>query len=288
MRFSLLLLVLGALGACTPYLSGREWRFAQDIDTLQGRIRLDRAPEDAPFTATDLADHFRLTVFVAENEDLWDRPDFGGDEAKIGFLRRWNGGFSYRFIGFSEDAVEMEALVDQMAERLGRLTGLEIQGDTDGPEDLSIFLMRPVDYDPLIAILPQGPNGDLLRHEIASFGKSNLTPCAFLPFFGPEEGAPIYPDITAVMILIKDNLPDRFQKACVEEEMAQAMGLMNDHDSIRPSVFNDDQEFALLTTHDELLLRILYDPRLKAGMTEAEAMPIVRRIAAELLPQAGG
>lgn len=28
-------------------------------------------------------------------------------------------------------------------------------------------------------------------------------------------------------------------------------------------------------------LRILYDPRLETGMTEAEAMPIVRRIVAE-------
>ena len=50
----------------------------------------------------------------------------------------------------------------------------------------------------------------------------------------------------------------------------------------RPSIFNDDDEFALLTRHDELLLEMLYDPRLRPGMTAAEAMPIVRVMAAEL------
>ena len=39
----------------------------------------------------------------------------------------------------------------------------------------------------------------------------------------------------------------------------------------------------LINRHDELLLQILYDRRLRPGMTEAEAAPIVRRIAGELL-----
>ena len=60
------------------------------------------------------------------------------------------------------------------------------------------------------------------------------------------------------------------------------MGLPNDNDSVRPSLFNDDEEFALLTRHDEMLLKILYDPRLSPGMIPGEAMPIVRTIAREL------
>ena len=49
-------------------------------------------------------------------------------------------------------------------------------------------------------------------------------------------------------------------------------------------ITNDDQEFALLTEHDEYLLRILYDPRLKAGMTREEGMPIVLEIVEEIGP----
>jgi Protein of unknown function (DUF2927) len=62
------------------------------------------------------------------------------------------------------------------------------------------------------------------------------------------------------------------------------MGLPNDDAAVRPSIFNDGKEFGVLTAHDELLLRILYDPRLEPGMTPATAMPLVRRIIAELRP----
>ena len=58
----------------------------------------------------------------------------------------------------------------------------------------------------------------------------------------------------------------------------------HDDAQARPSIINDDQEFALLTRHDEYLLRILYDPRLEYGMTAAEGMPVVRRIVEEIGP----
>ena len=69
--------------------------------------------------------------------------------------------------------------------------------------------------------------------------------------------------------------------ACIHEEVAQGLGLPNDSPYARPSIFNDDDEFALLTSHDEALLRMLYDPRLKNGMTVDEARPIVRILARE-------
>jgi hypothetical protein len=83
--------------------------------------------------------------------------------------------------------------------------------------------------------------------------------------------------------LIRAELPPLLRRSCLHEELAQGMGLANDSPAARPSIFNDDEEFAELTRHDELLLQILYDPRLAPGMTEAEALPIVRVIAAELL-----
>ncbi|MCQ8205510.1 DUF2927 domain-containing protein, partial [Vibrio parahaemolyticus] len=67
--------------------------------------------------------------------------------------------------------------------------------------------------------------------------------------------------------------------SCVHEEMAQAMGLPNDSPDARPSLFNDDLEFALLTDHDAVLLRMLYDPRLRPGMTAAQARPLLPAIA---------
>ena len=44
---------------------------------------------------------------------------------------------------------------------------------------------------------------------------------------------------------------------------------------------NDDDEFALLTDHDETLLEMLYDPRLQPGMSLAESQSIIRVLATE-------
>ena len=88
---------------------------------------------------------------------------------------------------------------------------------------------------------------------------------------------------TRAIAVIRAENPDLFRLSCIHEELAQGLGLANDSPAARPSIFNDDEEFALLTTHDELLLRILYDLRLSPGITADEARPIVRKIAAELM-----
>jgi len=83
--------------------------------------------------------------------------------------------------------------------------------------------------------------------------------------------------------LIRGEHPELLRLSCIHEELAQGMGLANDSPRARPSIFNDDEEFGLLTTQDELMLQMLYDPRLTPGMTAAEAAPIARLIAKDLL-----
>ena len=43
-----------------------------------------------------------------------------------------------------------------------------------------------------------------------------------------------------------------------------------------------DDEFAILTQFDEILLQILYDRRLSPGISEKEASQLVREIASEI------
>lgn len=84
-------------------------------------------------------------------------------------------------------------------------------------------------------------------------------------------------------VYIPSEHPDLMRLACMHEELAQGLGLPNDSGLTRPSIFNDDEEFALLTRQDELMLRMLYDPALRSGMTEAEARPIITSLASRLL-----
>jgi DUF2927 family protein len=83
--------------------------------------------------------------------------------------------------------------------------------------------------------------------------------------------------------VIRAEHPDLLRLSCIHEELPQGLGLPNDSPAARPSVFNDDEEFGLLTTQDEYLLRMLYDPRMRPGMTAAQARPVAEVIAAELL-----
>jgi hypothetical protein len=110
---------------------------------------------------------------------------------------------------------------------------------------------------------------------------TSLPPSTLCVVYTFSEGrSPIYTQAVAV---IRSEHPDRLKRGCIHEELAQGLGLANDSPRARPSIFNDDEEFSLLTRHDELLLKMLYDPRLKPGMKEAEARPIVTTLATELL-----
>ena len=91
---------------------------------------------------------------------------------------------------------------------------------------------------------------------------------------------------SAVAIIRAEN-PDLLRLSCIHEELAQGMGLANDTPLARPSIFNDDDEFALLTNHDEALLGMLYDKRLRTGMSLEEAQPIIRQMAKERTGEEG-
>lgn len=65
---------------------------------------------------------------------------------------------------------------------------------------------------------------------------------------------------------------------CLHEELAQAIGPLNDLYRLPDSVFNDDNVHTVLTGFDMLILRVGYAPELKNGMTRdqvAERLPAI-------------
>ena len=82
---------------------------------------------------------------------------------------------------------------------------------------------------------------------------------------------------------------------CLHEELAQALGPLNDLYRLSDSVFNDDNAHAVLTGFDMLILRAYYDPALANGMTRndvANRLPALlkrinpggERVSSEILP----
>jgi hypothetical protein len=54
---------------------------------------------------------------------------------------------------------------------------------------------------------------------------------------------------------------------CAYEELLQALGPINDTSSVPWTMFNDNVSMGFFDVYDQYILNILYDPRIKAGMT---------------------
>ncbi len=75
--------------------------------------------------------------------------------------------------------------------------------------------------------------------------------------------------LTKAVVLIPDNAPPYIVRACFNEEIAQALGPVNDLYRVSDTVLNDDNVFNSLTAYDHLILRLLYSPELQSGMGPA-------------------
>ncbi|MEO0485844.1 MAG: DUF2927 domain-containing protein [Pseudomonadota bacterium] len=260
--------------AVAAYLAGLEQNLR-----VRGLMRTDGGTVDAPFTDRQLAENFIQIALFDEHP----ATRFGGSVApKEESLRRWN--MPVRIAlrpGRSVDAqarATQASILSGYARRLSTVTGHPITVVAPGQENFTVFV---VDEDERRALGPAlqravpGIGRDTVR---AITGMPREVSCLVVAF--SRGGARTY---SRAVTVIRSEHPPASWRSCLHEEVAQGLGLSNDSRRARPSIFNDDEEFALLTRHDELLLSMLYDPRLRPGMTVAEATPIVRALAAEKL-----
>jgi hypothetical protein len=71
---------------------------------------------------------------------------------------------------------------------------------------------------------------------------------------------------------------------CLHEELAQALGPLNDLYRLPDSIFNDDNFHTVLTGFDMLILRAYYAPELRNGMTRGEVAARLPALLARLNP----
>lgn len=65
---------------------------------------------------------------------------------------------------------------------------------------------------------------------------------------------------------------------CAYEELLQVLGVVNDDRSVPWTMFNDDVQMGFFDIYDQHLVNILYDPRIKAGMTREEAEAVMPKL----------
>jgi len=260
--------------AFARYYSGVQQRLL-----TQGLLRTDGGGPDTPIIARNLVANF-------ERIALYDEYTLSGGrfvaQQTPAALRRWDRpiriqahfGTSVPSDVRDEDRTELA----RYAERLARVTGHPIRAVGSGGNFHVLYLNRDEQLAaaPLLRRIMPGIGEDTVR-EITSLPRFN-----FCSVYSISEASEPHVYVAAIAF-IRTEHPDLLRRSCVHEEVAQGLGLPNDSPTARPSIFNDDEEFALLTTHDEMLLSMLYDSRLRPGMTPDEARPILQQLAQGLV-----
>ncbi|KUJ77057.1 hypothetical protein AVO45_10935 [Ruegeria marisrubri] len=257
----------------------RYYEKVQNDLLTRGLLRTDGGGPDTPYDADDLVRNFEAIAFYSEYPG---QAILATSRRTSGYLSRWQGPVRIATeFGPSvplDQRAEDRAQIDAYAERLSRVTRHPIKSTNRNP-NFHVFVAGEDDT---------GFVQNRLRQLIPNIGQAQLDLFDNLPrsfycfvFASANNGSPH--NYTRAVALIRAEHPDLVRLSCIHEEIAQGLGLPNDSPSARPSIFNDDDEFALLTSHDEKLLAMLYDPRMKPGMSADQARPVAHVIASELV-----
>lgn len=241
----------------------------------RGLLRRDGGGPDTPYSAEALRRNFERIAFF---EEYARDQGFRKSSGQASELRRWAGPvrLALEFGPSVPQAVQQRdrALVSDYLARLSRVTGHPVAMNG-----------RAANFHVLVMGVDDGPQLAARLHQIipglgrATFGLFAAPPrdihCLVVAFSSDRSSG----TYETAIALVRAEHPEILRTSCYHEEIAQGLGLANDSPDARPSIFNDDDEFALLTSHDEALLAMLYDPRLRIGMTLDEARPVIQSMA---------
>ncbi|NNE86819.1 MAG: DUF2927 domain-containing protein [Silicimonas sp.] len=241
-----------------------------------GLLRTDGGGIDTPINSARLERTFTQIAFAREFTDVGAALVRRESDS---MLHRWEEPVRIATV-FGAQVPDMQraddrASVQRFAARLARVTGHPIA-----------YVERAANFHVLILTEEERRvSGPTLRRFIPGIRQQEIdviqdlnraSYCVVVASDPADDGR-----LTRAVAIIRAELPPLLRLSCVHEEIAQGLGLANDSAEARPSIFNDDDEFGRLTTLDELMLKMLYDPRLRPGMDAATAAPTVAILAGE-------
>lgn len=253
-------------------------RVQEDL-LAQGLLRVDGGGVDTPFTDQMLARNFER---IALAEEYTRGAGLQPSNGALSEIKKWTipvrvGVTFGDSLPAADQAKDREEL-SRYTRRLARVSGHPISLVSSQP-NFHVLVMGEDDKDQLRDTLDRIAPGMEASSRAIFLNLPRSIHCLVVAF-ADNAASSAYRQAVA---LVRTEHPQLTRRACIHEELAQGLGLANDDQNARPSIFNDDEEFALLTSHDELLLKILYDPRLRPGMSADEARPIVWSLAQELV-----
>ncbi|MEM7241606.1 MAG: DUF2927 domain-containing protein [Pseudomonadota bacterium] len=93
---------------------------------------------------------------------------------------------------------------------------------------------------------------------------------------------------TRAGVFIPEGISAQALRDCLHEEIAQALGPLNDLYRVPDTVFNDDNMHRVLTSYDMMILRTAYASELRSGMSRGAVAGRLPAILARTNPRASG
>ncbi|MEM9843835.1 MAG: DUF2927 domain-containing protein [Pseudomonadota bacterium] len=238
-------LVLSACGASTGPETPARAEIAATPDVAG--IKMFATPRPAPPARSnrDIARDFIDLSFELES---------GRELPK---MTRFEGPITLRVTGTPNATLSSD--LDRLLKRLRREAGIDITRVSSADANITI---EAVSRAQIRAALPRAacfvvPNIDRLS-DYRRMRSNRATNWALLD------------TRRKIAIFVPNDAAPQEVRDCLHEELAQALGPLNDLYRLSDSVFNDDNVHTVLTGFDMLVLRAYYSPSLRSGMSRAE------------------
>lgn len=194
----------------------------------------------------------------------------GGTELPV--FTRFETPITVRLTGAATASLQKD--LGRLLTRLRTEAGIDIKQIKDGQANITI---AAVSQKEIQAILPQAacfvvPNASSLEEYRRDRFKqksswTKLSSRQRLGIFIPADASP------------------QEKRDCLHEEIAQALGPLNDLYRLPDSVFNDDNIHTVLTGFDMLILKAAYSSQLHSGMTREQVETAIPEILSRLNPR---
>ena len=188
------------------------------------------------------------------------------------WVAKWTNQLRIKIVG--DDAQRWKEAVERQVVTLRELTGLDIViGSVSGMrENFFIYLTDPSENEGIIIEHIKFP-GSLLDAPEDLF-------CASF-FMMP------YRVIKHSLIIISTELNDRLIALCIAAQFVNAFGFSNTSELIRPSIFSWwEYDLRSPSINDRIIIRTLYDQRMRVGMHREDALEVARLIITGLVAEA--
>jgi Protein of unknown function (DUF2927) len=221
-----------------------------EIPAIASRQRAEKKS----FSDAEIAEGFFKTAFGAEYHLA----------GRVDRIRKYD--MPVRVFADGNRADRKAQLAKVIADIGARVQHLDIAvAETADAANINVKLVRDRDLDRTIA--------DAYGKERAREIKTSLDPQCLSGFRKNENYEIQHSDV----ILTVDN-GDFVFLDCAYEELLQSLGPINDTSSVPWTMFNDQVSMGFFDVYDQYILNLLYDPRIRAGMTVGEVRAVLPEV----------